>query len=229
MVTVNHSATSGCGWNNWFRRMVRPDMDNDCQLPLPPSCETILKWGYGEDLEFIEQDEDLLLADVQYMPALLVLAMDDRCPKQHYAISILRQITNWILSSRDKRGTGAAASAWIMSTELTNQEVHSWASEFLEGFSRIAAPKPFAAGVAEVFAKSLIGSGKREVGKTGRRVAGCTEFQSRAVSSTFACYLYVDEKSGEWQYWQNADVDPDTGGIYYKPIEESKLAQLLGR
>jgi len=51
--------------------------------------EIIRAWGYDAGLILLEQDEDLLLYDVQFIPALLELAGDDRCPKRDYVFRIL--------------------------------------------------------------------------------------------------------------------------------------------
>lgn len=56
-----------------------------------PTPSDIREWGYDEDLYFMEQDEDLLLYGLDYVPALLELAQDSVCPKQDYALWILGQ------------------------------------------------------------------------------------------------------------------------------------------
>ena len=56
-----------------------------------PTPSDIREWGYDEDLYFMEQDEDLLLYELGYVPVLLELAQDPACPKQDYALWILGQ------------------------------------------------------------------------------------------------------------------------------------------
>lgn len=192
----------------------------------PPTFDSILRWGYDADLEFIEQDEDLVLADVDHIPALIRLASDNDCPKQGYALSLLRQITDWIITCADIRNTGGLAAACIKAHELPTEELRSWAADFLARFSRIEEPKPFTPLQAENFARATIASG-RAFRKTGRYVAGCTEFEATALGSAFACYLYIDENTGKWQYWQSADVDSSAGELRYVPIDEARLVQLL--
>lgn len=58
-----------------------------------PTHEDVREWGYDEDLFFMEQDEDLLLYGLYYVPVLLELAQDVACPKRQYALSILGQFT----------------------------------------------------------------------------------------------------------------------------------------
>lgn len=56
-----------------------------------PTHDDVREWGYDEALYFMEQDEDLLLYGLYYVPILLELAQDSACPKQQYALSILGQ------------------------------------------------------------------------------------------------------------------------------------------
>lgn len=56
-----------------------------------PTDDDVREWGYDEALFFMEQDEDLLLYGLYYVPVLLELAQNPACPKQHYALSILGQ------------------------------------------------------------------------------------------------------------------------------------------
>ena len=60
---------------------------------ISPTHDDVLEWGYDEDLYLMEQDEDLLLYGLYYVPALLELAKDPACPKQHYALCIIGQFT----------------------------------------------------------------------------------------------------------------------------------------
>ena len=55
--------------------------------------------GYDAGLILLEQDEDLLLYDVQFIPALLELAGDDRCPKRDYVFGRALPST-WTFASR---------------------------------------------------------------------------------------------------------------------------------
>jgi len=58
---------------------------------LNPTYDDVRQWGYDEALYFMEQDEELLLYGLYYVPVLLELAQDPACPKQQFALSILGQ------------------------------------------------------------------------------------------------------------------------------------------
>jgi hypothetical protein len=70
--------------------------------------EVVRAWGYDDELILLEQDEDLLLYDVDFIPVLLDLATDDRCPKQDCAFRILCQFC------REKITRGGEAGADVI-------------------------------------------------------------------------------------------------------------------
>src|SRR5262245_7591297 len=43
--------------------------------------DVIRTWGYDEELFLLQQDEDLLLYEEEFIPVILELAGDDQCPK----------------------------------------------------------------------------------------------------------------------------------------------------
>jgi hypothetical protein len=74
--------------------------------------EVVRAWGYDETLILLEQDEDLLLYDMEFLPVLLELAGDDRCPKQDYAFFILCQFCREQITRGGERGIAAVRAAW---------------------------------------------------------------------------------------------------------------------
>jgi hypothetical protein len=69
-------------------------------------------WGYDEELLLLDQDEDLLLYDVKFIPVLLELAGDERCPKRDYAFCILCQFCRKQITRGGERGAAALKAAW---------------------------------------------------------------------------------------------------------------------
>ena len=53
-----------------------------------PSKEDLKQWAYCKDSE-IEQDFDLMVADIEYGPILLELASDPKCPMREFFLSCL--------------------------------------------------------------------------------------------------------------------------------------------
>lgn len=57
--------------------------------PFNLSDSDLREWAYNDDIELLEQDEDLLLHDVKYIPVLLECVRDQDCPKSDYIFSII--------------------------------------------------------------------------------------------------------------------------------------------
>jgi hypothetical protein len=77
-----------------------------------PTPDDVRKWGYGDDLVFMEQDEDLLLYNTFYFPVLLELAGDEACPKGGYAFSILCQFSREQVTRGGAKGAAYLRAAW---------------------------------------------------------------------------------------------------------------------
>lgn len=59
------------------------------RMKYPPDAASIKVWGYDEYASFSEQDEDLVLGEAEYFPALAQLGLDASCPKADYALEIM--------------------------------------------------------------------------------------------------------------------------------------------
>jgi hypothetical protein len=46
-------------------------------------------WAFDKDLRLLSQDEDLILGDREFVPALIALAEDKACPKAEYILDCL--------------------------------------------------------------------------------------------------------------------------------------------
>jgi hypothetical protein len=83
-------------------------------------------WGYDNELILLEQDEDLLLYDVEFIPVLLEMAGDEHCPKQDYAFCILCQFSREQVTRGGKRGTAAIQAAWSDIPEPAGGRPREW-------------------------------------------------------------------------------------------------------
>ncbi len=83
-------------------------------------------WGYDEDLILLDQDEDLLLYDFEFIPVLLELAGDDPCPKQDYAFCILCQFCREQVTRGGERGAAALRAAWSAVPEPAAGRPRAW-------------------------------------------------------------------------------------------------------
>lgn len=96
---------------------------NNCN----PTGDEIREWGYDVDLYLIEQDEDLILIGLDYVPVLLNLAEDPECPKQSYALSILEDFSRQAAlyhKSNDLLGLKQI----LTSLQTTERSIEKWQS-----------------------------------------------------------------------------------------------------
>ena len=88
--------------------------------------EVIRIWAYDDDLLLLEQDEDLLLYGVEFIPVLLELSGDDRCPKEVYAFSILCQFSREQVTRGGESGTAQLRAAWSLIAEPLGGRPLEW-------------------------------------------------------------------------------------------------------
>lgn len=171
------------------------------------SIKNVRRWGYDLNLFLCEQDEDLVVGDVAYLPVLFELACDPQCPKAEYCLTIIDfHATHWFLY-RDSARTGAVVRAAADASEKivhAHSSVAEWVHEYTGLYQRLLHPQSFSEQEAERFARRLIEYGRR-FRKTGRIITGCTEFC--ASTESFECYLYVCQKTGMWEYSVHAPID----------------------
>jgi hypothetical protein len=74
----------------------------------------------------LEQDEDLLLYDVEFIPVLLELAGDEQCPKREYAFFVLCQFAREQVTRGGERGTAAIQAAWSSIPEPAGGTPAEW-------------------------------------------------------------------------------------------------------
>lgn len=165
-----------------------------------PSPEQLRAWGYDDDLYLTSQDEDLLLHDVAYLPILLELASDPVCPKQYYGASIAYTYAQ--LCVLRKRLAEVEAMCAIVEAVPLNVDplVGEWRDDFRWIADRLRHPRALSVDEAERLAWGLL-VGRfctRDLARTGRILDGYDEFL--ASTASFRAYLYIDARSGNWQY-----------------------------
>jgi hypothetical protein len=83
-------------------------------------------WGYRPELRLMSQDEDLLLHKVEFIPVLLQLADDERCPKRDYAFFILCGFCREKVTRGGEHGTAMIRSAWSAIPEPAGGRPAEW-------------------------------------------------------------------------------------------------------
>lgn len=163
-----------------------------------PTDADVREWGYDDALYFMEQDEDLLLYGLSYVPILLELAQDPACPKQHYALSILGQSIRKI--ALHHRSDDLHRLEQILNTTSLNHEpaVGDW-----EQYARRLLAyqcHPFA--VDESLAWSMAHDLLLGIGRVGTITRGTT-YQDAwhfVLVTSIREYLSIDQHTGMYTY-----------------------------
>jgi hypothetical protein len=165
-----------------------------------PSPEQLRQWGYDEDLYLTSQDEDLLLHDVAYLPALIELAADSNCPKQFYAASIAYTYSQLCVLHKRRAEVEAIRTIVEAAPPDVDPLVVEWRDDFRWICDRLQHPRALSADEVGRLAWGLL-VGRyctRDLVRTGLLLHGHIEFLASTIS--FRAYLYIDARSGDWQY-----------------------------
>ncbi len=135
--------------------------------------DVVRAWGYDEDLILLSQDEDLVLYGFRFIPVLLELAGDDRCPKRDYAFCILCQFCRGQVTRGGERGAEELRAVWSGIPEPAAglpREWHQYVGRLL-AYTRPAGPvhQPAARRMAEELLVGVAGRvGSVTEGESGR-------------------------------------------------------------
>jgi hypothetical protein len=164
-----------------------------------PSIETVRRWGYDENIFFIDQDEDLILHDPRYVPILLELAADESCVKAEYAKNILAYFVQLVFLYRHSQIIADIAEK-IQNTDV---KLEPRVREFMDYFNRLhdcfVSPHEMNAEEMKLLAHDLLNglACRRQFESTANRVNGYHEFVCSTQS--YRAYVYIDPSTGHWQ------------------------------
>jgi hypothetical protein len=126
---IEHPEGSSLKYLGAFPYKPEEEILNDAE----PSLDTVRRWAFDERLWLMEQDEDMILADVKYVPLLLELAADPDCPKARYCLSIVEQHCRFILEWRHRHLAEPIAEIAEKALSSPSVRVREWAVSFRQG------------------------------------------------------------------------------------------------
>ncbi|WP_323000696.1 hypothetical protein [Denitromonas sp.] len=169
-------------------------IENPCDL----SDADLREWAYDEEIELMEQDEDLLLHDIKYMPVLLECIRDARSPKSDYIFNIVAYFGQ--LRLLHKVTDEAAA----LSEEISRQLLLSGGERLAElqhlvfAHRQLVSPRALSTQEADELAYDLlVRHTARSLTITGNTVDGYREY---TYAAPYQNYLYVMPELGTWAY-----------------------------
>lgn len=93
-------------------------------------------WAYDDNLILMEQDEDLLLHDPDFVEPLIALAEDDDCLKGPYILSVLGYYFDDIVN-RGRDDPAIIVRGGQLAARSLNEEVRRWGEHQLDRHSGI--------------------------------------------------------------------------------------------
>lgn len=169
-------------------------IENPCNL----SDADLREWAYNDDIELIEQDEDLLLHDIKYMPVLLECVRDQSCPKSDYIFGIIAYFGQLRLLHRLTDEVAKLCREISRQLLLVGGERLSELRYIVLACNQLVSPKSLSQDEADELAFDLlIRHTARSLTVTGKTVDGHREY---TYTAPYRCYLYVIPEHGTWIY-----------------------------
>lgn len=162
--------------------------------------EVVREWGYDEGLLLMEQDEEVLLHDIAYVPVLLELAGDDGCPKQEYVFYILCDFIRGLALARSAAGVDMLEKAYSYVSEPVVGLVRQW-HEYVGRLLSYARPSGRVDRVKAVrmAADLLRGAGNR-IGAVVESKADTSGWRRFTLRTGVVEHLEVCAATGEYRY-----------------------------
>ena len=149
--------------------------------------------------DFIEQDEDLVLHDVQYVAVMIELAADANCPKNEDVLSTLSNYSQLTVLFREVDVATAITKLLDSSPHRNNPRISRWANYFRSIYDRLVQPRSLSDAEMKTLAKQLLNGqySLRSFERTGRIVNRFHEFV--AYTDSYRGYVYINPNTGKWQ------------------------------
>ena len=167
---------------------------------LNPTNEQIKTWAYDENILLVDQDEDLILENTDFLNVLIDLTFDINCPKRDYCISIIKSL---IYSKLVRRDFEELKKINISINSLNQNSKQKWLEElkekFNEKFEIITKPTSLDYWKCREIAFDLnIGSyGIKGIDEKRTFENGVIEF--KAAHSSFDQFFYINPNNGNWK------------------------------
>ena len=166
--------------------------------PLTP--EIVKIWAYDEDLWLLEQDEDLLLYNFEFIPVLLKLVLDDNYPKGDYAFCILCQFCREQVARGGSQGANALEK---VVEDLPVQSVGN-AKQWYEYVNRLLSyfynPKPLSKSEAHRVADELLIGIAGRIGVVSESQSLNTNWWRFTLKTSVVEHIDICQKTGVFKY-----------------------------
>ncbi|GAA2627394.1 hypothetical protein GCM10010399_68720 [Dactylosporangium fulvum] len=167
------------------------------------------RWAYDARAELPDEDFDLMLHDVSFLPFLVDTAADATCPKQHACAMILEDYTRRLLGTGRELPAVREAAARAAGQGLAGE----WAAYAERVLTYHDRPGPVPRSKAEVMAHDLlVGDLHRHAMRAVPitvRVAGPATHWVAELGLPYPHFLYVHRRTGAflWTFLRRLPMD----------------------
>jgi len=164
-----------------------------------PTIDEVRRWGYDENMYFIEQDEDLALHSAEYVSILMELSSDVNCPKNMYCLSILTHFSQIQLANRELSVIEDIFHHVNRYLKTISILVEKWKFDFLQLRELIIEPRSITEEQSDAIAFMLtVGDyNHREFKKLRILPSGFIEYL--ASTSSYKEYFYINPHTSFWK------------------------------
>jgi hypothetical protein len=161
--------------------------------------EDIRLWAYDENLILMNQGEDVLLCDLEYVPLLLELMADESCPKRQDIFNVLCQLSRVCYLFPQQDGWLALEQNLDLAKDTQKAYVSEWANY-------MCLLQSYLAGTFFVDKKLALTMGQHIINGPGRIAPvrltkrSMPEWWELSATTSFQEYLYINKKTGHFRH-----------------------------
>jgi hypothetical protein len=159
-----------------------------------PTTDEVRRWGYDEDMYFIEQDEDLALHSAEYIPILMELSSDVDC------LSILTYFSQIQLANRRLSEIESIFHHVNQYAKAISFAVEKWKFDFFQLRELVINPHLLTEEQSDAIAfKLTVGDyTQKEFKKIQTLRSGFIEYL--ASTASYKEYFYVNPQTSFWKF-----------------------------
>jgi hypothetical protein len=197
--------------------MIEIEWDWNAGRPTP---EDVKKWGYDEELLFLQQDEDLVLHESEFITVLIELSADESCPKKEFCLSILYYYIQILFCHRNIGELEECYQNMMKYKGQLTSHLDRWQKDFFILKRILNDPHPVSSEEADKIATLLCGVRTVEDFDTGATITTSADwqvfdpsivirklkdikldyYQYQMSRGGYARHLYINSVTGIWKF-----------------------------
>jgi hypothetical protein len=177
-----------------------------------PSFDQVRQWAYAPDMRLTAQDEVAAVSSPVYLPVLLELASDPKCPKRQYLLGI---VDGYVASARngvyDRK---LLAEIRDLAARSSAADIRAWASDLGYLADYLDGHGPVSEGTAcEIARITMLGRYRPNLELNESRAGDWWEFTAKCPDPGPVDRLYVHSGTGALRWSRDARTEGNLAGF----------------